>query len=669
MQKKIRVKEEGVCLAILGVSLLCSNPLAATTLSPGEAWNRIGMDNARKAPSFHSVNLVYTAEVPGSEVPAFYVFENDGHAGFMVVSADDRAPALLAAVEESGFDKDEMPPALLYWLDEYARQMGYVIETDFHSPEANGRKVTSSFSRENVAPICKTKWDQGNPYNQNAPYIKGRRAFTGCVATAMAQAMKVYDWPEQGVGANTYEYNGETYSMNFSEVTFDWGKMLDEYTYTVSASEKDAVALLMQACGYAVNMGYGVSSSGAVMQLVGNALYRNFGYAHNALLVRDAYPQFQWESMMYEEVAAGRPIIYSGQSPDETSHAFICDGYREDGMFHFNWGWGGAYDGYFRMSALDPHGVGTGGGSGSYNFNQDAVVNIAPKGTEGLPEYYPIYADGGFVIDLDENPGIGRQYSFSDGAILNDSAVRYYGMLGVLVMKDGVLVREWSGPSVTFDAFKFGSGLSGFSSFTAEERLAGLEPGEYMLYPGVKLRNRGWYRVPVVQGNNQYIRMTKNEDGSVTYSNESTDFLCDLEITSLSPEGQVLSAEDSGFLLGYRNGQRAFKGRIYLLTNSDDGVVNVSVLECDLSEESEGEMPVRMKIDLSPGTHKVWFASEDGAGLSDEFTIEVVEGAGVSLTDNDNEKGSTGFDLGGIKVSSTAKGIIVISEGEKRLNR
>ena len=35
-----------------------------------------------------------------------------------------------------------------------------------------------------------------------------------------------------------------------------------------------------------------------------------------------------------------------------TRHAFICDGYDDNGLFHFNWGWSGSHNGFFAMSAL-----------------------------------------------------------------------------------------------------------------------------------------------------------------------------------------------------------------------------------------------------------------------------------------------------------------------------
>jgi hypothetical protein len=56
-------------------------------------------------------------------------------------------------------------------------------------------------------------------------------------------------------------------------------------------------------------------------------------------------------------------------------HSFVCDGYQGD-YFHFNWGWGGACDGYYYLHDLTP---------GLRNFNDDqmAVFSIRPGDGDG----------------------------------------------------------------------------------------------------------------------------------------------------------------------------------------------------------------------------------------------------------------------------------------------
>jgi hypothetical protein len=58
----------------------------------------------------------------------------------------------------------------------------------------------------------------------------------------------------------------------------------------------------------------------------------------------------------------------------------VFDGIDENDMIHIDWGWNGAFNGYFDMTYMTPAGIGTGGGTGTYNVGQAIIVNIAPRG-------------------------------------------------------------------------------------------------------------------------------------------------------------------------------------------------------------------------------------------------------------------------------------------------
>ena len=99
---------------------------------------------------------------------------------------------------------------------------------------------------------------------------------------------------------------------------------------------------------------------------------------------RIGYSINEWENMIYNELANNRPVVYGGQS-DDGGHAFVCDGYDGNGMFHINWGWGGYGDDYFSLSVLNPYAVNVSGvmqpGVG-FCMIQDAVIGIQQP-TEG----------------------------------------------------------------------------------------------------------------------------------------------------------------------------------------------------------------------------------------------------------------------------------------------
>ena len=58
-----------------------------------------------------------------------------------------------------------------------------------------------------------------------------------------------------------------------------------------------------------------------------------------------------WEDLIYSELVNGRPVLYGGSREDD-GHAFVCDGYDGNGLFHINWGFGGIFDAYFSLSVL-----------------------------------------------------------------------------------------------------------------------------------------------------------------------------------------------------------------------------------------------------------------------------------------------------------------------------
>ena len=95
-------------------------------------------------------------------------------------------------------------------------------------------------------------------------------------------------------------------------------------------------------------------------------MQRYFDYDANLELKRlNYYSPSEWETIIYEELQNGRPVYHAGYSMGG-GHAFVCDGYDGNGMYHFNWGWGGSYDGYYKLSLMNPGvgGIGSGPADG-----------------------------------------------------------------------------------------------------------------------------------------------------------------------------------------------------------------------------------------------------------------------------------------------------------------
>lgn len=326
------------------------------------------------------LQLAYTAQSG-----EYYAFNASAADGYVLVSGDDRMPAVIGYSDEGKFDADAIPDNMREWLETYAEQVRYV---QTHA----GVRIQSSTDQTsigNVYPLLgNTKWNQSAPYNNMCPTFNNngttQRTVTGCVATAMAQVMYYHRWPETGTGSNTYIFNLNsdeqqplTLSADFSQSRYDWANMLPSYTGNETTTQNNAVAKLMSDCGVAMDMGYG-ASSGAVTRIAMNRMPKHFRYDKSIkFIMRDAYTLDKWLSIINGELLSNRPVIHTGAS-NQGGHAFVVDGCNSNGYYHVNWGWNGTSNGYFALTDLTPTDQGIGSSEGGYNLRQGLIYNIMP---------------------------------------------------------------------------------------------------------------------------------------------------------------------------------------------------------------------------------------------------------------------------------------------------
>lgn len=350
-----------------------------------------------------------------AEEAQYYVYENADGNGWVMVAANDVVQPILAYSPTGKFNADKQPKNVARWLKGYNNQIKFAEENNIEATEEvkakwkNLRKAppVTAQGAVVVAPLIKTTWDQDDPYWNSCPKISGTNTLTGCVATAMAQVMNYWQWPETGEGSASVTVSGTKYTANFSSTTYDWANMIDHYTtYTSGTStvyisstpttaQKNAVATLMYHCGVAASMTYGTSASGAYTINWGdesegcaeNAFWKYFRYKKSEIksYYRDGYSgsvysswtDANWIAMLKTELDAARPIMYAG-ADSEGGHSFVCDGYDDQNYFHFNWGWSGYCDGYYTVNNMVPGTGGSGAGNGSYNEEQDVIIGIVP---------------------------------------------------------------------------------------------------------------------------------------------------------------------------------------------------------------------------------------------------------------------------------------------------
>ena len=358
--------------AAIMVMMAKANPVdVATAKKAAETYL-----NAKKAG--HS-ELALTSLKGRAQYDNLYLFK--GKDCFVLMSADDRVKPILAYSTENNFEERTMPEGVEAWIENYNNEVAYAVEhrlaADSKTAEEwsllKSGKPLPQGEEKGVNRMLRTTWGQGYPYNNACP----DNCLTGCVATAMAQVMNFWEKPTQGNGSHTYNDGYYQLTANFGATTYDWDNMLDDYLGNATQAQIDAVATLMFHCGVSVNMTYGQSASSASTSNAPAALHDYFDYTQTTYASR-ANNSDNWVNLLKNDLDRGRPIIYSGRSTQSGGHAFVCDGYTDDGQFHFNWGWGGLYNGNFSIDALNP-------GTNDFNDEQCIVYQLKPRSLSNLP--------------------------------------------------------------------------------------------------------------------------------------------------------------------------------------------------------------------------------------------------------------------------------------------
>ena len=321
------------------------------------------------------LNLVSVATDQQRGAIDYYVFNVKDGEGFVVIAGDDRVKPILAYSTTGQYDPNDVAEGFAFTLGTFQQEIQYVREhnlsatpdivAEWKSVNATGSLNRGRQTRAVVGPLCQTIWNQNYPYNSQCPEDSegsGGHVYAGCVATAMAQVMKFYDWPDRGTGS--YTYNPQGYSQqtaNFGQTDYHFDLMPLELDSTSTEEDYFYIAQFLHHCGIAVDMQYSGSGSGAYSDDVPYALRNYFRYncdnhvSNDEWLGWGGYTNEEWAQMLkdggLDELI---PLYYSGQDDNwQGGHAFVCDGYDENDYFHFNWGWSGRDDAWCPIGALN----------------------------------------------------------------------------------------------------------------------------------------------------------------------------------------------------------------------------------------------------------------------------------------------------------------------------
>ena len=470
-----RTPEEAAIIASEFITQSQANPVqrvkraaAATTLSQPVEW-------------------VYTQYQMNETTPAVYVFNAANNTGFVLVSAEDNARAVLGYSDEGSLDAEHLPANMRVWLQMYADELARAAQL----PAATAAQRATDFYPTVEPLLGNTSWNQDSPFNNHCPIDPKtqERSVTGCMATATAQVMYHHKYPKTGTGSYSYWCGWETLSVDYSKETYDWDNMLPSYrSYTQVQS--DAVAKLMYHVGVACNMWYGSASSGAGMGTGMQAIVRNFDYdAAIRVLMKDYMDEEMLMNVIAEDLQASRPILIEALTKRQEGHAFVLDGMKADGYIHINWGWGGYANGYFSLSAMNPENQGIGGASDNGAFTEYVTLYIGIQPNRG-GQTVPYIVSAG--IELTSKAAIAKGskvavkiYDFQNAGIGEES-----GEVAYVLYQNGEKYqtigtgRNWQLKPMHY-----------YYSVDASASLSQLPEGEYEMLVGIDVTNKTQYPI------------------------------------------------------------------------------------------------------------------------------------------------------------------------------
>ena len=395
----------------------------------------------------------------------YYIF-NDGNSGFVIVSGDQRCTPVLGYSTSGSFDTTDMPDNLRWWMRSYCDEM----DSAFQQADADKMPIQAEWtemingsfhvqkSTTAVDPLIKTKWDQDSPYNDYCPYDvkagadQNYRCLTGCVATAMAQILYYWKYPQKGTGYHSYQHpDYGTLSANFGNTTYDWNNMTTTYDSYSSAASKNAVATLMYHCGVSVEMKYGPNVSGITdMSYAQKAFMKYFGCDTAMFYKRENLASNAWIPLLTSELDAGHPILYAAADWFYGGHAFVCDGYNYTNYnvchLHMNWGWSGKGNGYYTLAFLKPD-------SSNCKFeNNHQAVFVWPK--QNTLNNYDLRLYGNIWIS--SNPVTYNTAFWLSDSIANYSSTDFKGYIGVAFYKqDGTYLGVAGKTALNLESMRY----------------------------------------------------------------------------------------------------------------------------------------------------------------------------------------------------------------------
>lgn len=451
-----------------------------------------------------SGNSPKTRSSQTNEQPAYYIFTNPNDKKFVIISGESKLNELVGYGDKMTENPNDQPPYFKLFLKEYER----VVK------EVRSKAATTTPQRpikRKVEPLLTCKWSQYDPFNKYTPLSNGQHTPTGCVATATAQVMFYNKWPKN----RPQDYIASTGDDAKKSATYWWDEMKNTTNEMRTEHSRQAVGVLMSDIGKAVNMRYYYRGSDSNLQYACNALRDKFDYTVR-YLDKNFLPANDFLNEVMQEISDGYPVLVVGGP-----HAFVYDGYDEQGLIHTNWGWGGENDGYFDINIVTLNVSGFALNSGTF-WDDISVVFAHPNDGKATPfkdieRGLDARTTTSLTIDKTE---ANRSESFSAKIEKLGSYSSVKGELGVFTGKVALALYNDKNEQVkifnsTASDQTWASIFTSMSFDVADINFKGIADGNYRLVPvfsemlDTKTKEHGDWK-PINHANEIEVKLTPN---------------------------------------------------------------------------------------------------------------------------------------------------------------
>ena len=445
-----------------------------------------------------------TRSSKANEQPAYYIFTNPNDKKFVIISGESKLNELVGYGDKMTENPNDQPPYFKLFLKEYERVVKEVRS------KATATTPQRPIKRK-VEPLLTCKWSQYDPFNKYTPLSNGQHTPTGCVATATAQVMFYNKWPKN----RPQDYIASTGDDAKKSATYWWDEMKNTTNEMRTEQSRQAVGVLMYDIGKAVHMRYYIKGSDSNLQRACNALRDKFDYTVR-YLDKNFLPANEFINEVMQEISDGYPVLVVGGP-----HAFVYDGYDEQGLIHTNWGWGGENDGYFDINIVTLNVSGFALNSGTF-WDDISVVFAHPNDGKAVPfkdieRGLDARTTTSFTMDKTE---ASRSENFSAKIERLGSYSSVKGELGVFSGKVALALYNDKNERVKiFDSTAgdqtWASIFTAMSFDVADINFKGIADGNYRLVPvfsemlDIKTKEHGDWK-PINHANEIEVKLTPN---------------------------------------------------------------------------------------------------------------------------------------------------------------